>query len=89
VLLTGVTVTVIAVFNGMFEHCTTTETGLDCNAEITASGVVMIPVGDADTGTPATLAIVNCVPEPAAGITTNCEPWLKTAPFTFPVKLLK
>ena len=35
----GFTLTVICVFNGMFEQCTTTGMGLFCCAERTASGV--------------------------------------------------
>jgi hypothetical protein len=48
----GLTVTVMGVFKGRFEHCTTTGTGLFCCAEITASGVVKSPVGVALTTTP-------------------------------------
>ena len=64
----GLTLTVICVFNGMFEQCTTMETGLFCCAERTASGVASCPLGDAETGTPPTLVTVNCAPCPAVGM---------------------
>lgn len=60
----GFTLTVICVFSGMFEQCTTTEMGLFCCAESTASGVASCPLGDAETGTPPTLVMVNCAPCP-------------------------
>ena len=63
----GLTLTVICVFNGMFEQCTTMEIGLFCCAERTASGVTSCPLGDAETGTPPTLVTVNCAPCPGAG----------------------
>ena len=62
------TLTVICVFNGMFEQCTTMEMGLFCCEERTASGVDNTPVGDAETGTPPTLVTVNCAPCPAVGM---------------------
>jgi len=57
--LAGLTCTVICVSSGMFEQCTTMGIGLFCCAERTASGVDNTPLGDAATGTPPTLAIVN------------------------------
>ena len=63
----GFTLTVIWVFSGRFEQCTTMGMGLFCCAERTASGVDNAPVGDADTGTPPTLVTVNCAPCPAVG----------------------
>ena len=56
----GLIVTVMAVPKGKFEQFTTTGIGLDCCAEMTASGVDKTPVGDAETGTPPTLVTVNC-----------------------------
>ena len=56
----GFTLTVICVFSGRFEQRTTMEIGLFCCAERTASGVDNAPVGDAETGTPPTLVMVNC-----------------------------
>ena len=70
----GFTLTVICVFNGMFEQCTTMGMGLFCCAERTASGVDNAPVGEAETGTPPTLVTVNCAPCPAVGNKINCEP---------------
>ena len=64
----GFTLTVICVFNGMFEQRTTMEIGLICCAERTASGAVIVPVGDAETGTPPTLAMANCAPCPGVGM---------------------
>src|ERR1035437_982577 len=83
---TGLTLTVICVFNGMFEQCTTMGMGLFCCEERTVSGVDNTPVGDAETGTPPTLAIVNCAPCPGVGMMMNCEPWVKT-PVMLPAKL--
>jgi hypothetical protein len=56
------TFTVMGVFNGMFAQLTTTGIGLACCAEMTASGVARIPVGEAETGMPPTPAMVTCVP---------------------------
>ena len=58
----GFTLTVICVFNGMFEQCTTMEIGLFCCEESTASGVASCPLGNAETGTPPTLVTFNCAP---------------------------
>lgn len=66
--LTGFTLTVICVFSGMFEQCTTMGMGLFCCADRTASGIAICPVGDAETGIPPTLVIVNCAPWPAVGM---------------------
>ena len=63
----GFTLTVICVFSGMFEHCTTMGIGLFCCAEITASGVASCPLGEAETATPPTLVTVSCAPCPEAG----------------------
>ena len=65
--LAGFTLTVIWVFSGRFEQCTTMGMGLFCCAERTASGVDNAPVGEAETGTPPTLVTVNCTPCPEAG----------------------
>lgn len=70
----GLTLTVICVFNGMFEQCTTMGMGLFCCAERTASGVDSWPVGDAETGTPPTLVTVNCAPCPAVGMMMGWKP---------------
>ena len=67
----GFTLTVIWVFNGMFEQCTTMGTGLFCCAERTASGVDNAPVGDAETGTPPTLVTFNSGNCPGDGIMTG------------------
>ena len=64
----GFTLTVIWVFSGRFEQCTTMGMGLFCCAERTASGVDNAPVGDAETGTPPTLVTVNCAPWPEVGM---------------------
>ena len=50
----------MSVFNGRFAQITTMGMGLFCCAEMTASGVESTPVGDEETGTPATLVTVNC-----------------------------
>ena len=55
----GFTLTVICVFSGMFEQCTTMGMGLFCCAERTASGVDSWPVGDAETGVPPMLVTIN------------------------------
>jgi hypothetical protein len=68
---------VIAVFRDMFVQLTTTGTGLACCAEITASGMLRAPDGEAETATPAMLEILNCAPWPAAGTITGWNPWLK------------
>jgi hypothetical protein len=70
----GFTLTVIGVPKGRFEHCTTMGIGLACWADSTASGVDSTPVGEAETGTPATLMTVICGNWPVAGMMTNCEP---------------
>ena len=67
-LFAGFTLTVIWVFSGRFEQCTTMGMGLFCCAERTASGVDNAPVGDAETGTPPMLVTVNCAPCPAVGM---------------------
>ena len=64
----GFTLTVICVFNGMFEQCTMIGIGLFCCAESTASGVASCPLGEAETGTPPTLVTVSCAPCPAVGM---------------------
>ena len=64
----GFTLTVIWVFSGMLEQCTTIGMGLFCCAERTASGVENWPVGDAETGTPPTLVTVNCAVWPFVGM---------------------
>src|ERR1035438_7577427 len=56
----GLIVTVMAVPRGRFTQFTTTGIGLDCCAEMTASGVDNWPVSDAETGTPPTLVTFNC-----------------------------
>src|SRR5438045_4207062 len=49
-----------------------------------------MPFGEAETGTPATLVIVNSAPCPGFGIIINCEPRVKTpgvvAPKMVPAK---
>ena len=82
----GFTLTVICVFNGMFAQLTTMGMGLFCCAERTASGVVKMPVGDAETATPPTLVTVNCGNWPDVGMMMNCEPEVKM-PETLPIKL--
>ena len=67
-LFAGFTLTVICVFRGMFEQCTTMGMGLFCCAESSASGVASCPLGEAETGTPPTLVTVNCAPCPAVGM---------------------
>ena len=64
----GFTLTVICVFYRMFEQCTTTEIGLFCCAERTASGVASCPVGESETEAPPTLVMVNCAPCPTVGV---------------------
>ena len=64
----GFTLTVICVFSGMFEQCTTIEIGLFCCAESSASGVDNAPVGEAETATPPTLVTDRCVPCPGVGM---------------------
>src|ERR1035437_2494624 len=64
----GFTLTVICVFSGMFEQCTTMGMGLFCCAERTGSGVDNMSVGEAETGTPPTLVTVNCAPCPDVGM---------------------
>ena len=81
----GLTLTVICVFNGMFEQCTTMEIGLFCCAERTASGVDNAPVGDAETGTPPTLVTVNCAPCPTVGMMMGWKP-AETLPVKRPPK---
>ena len=64
----GFRLTVIWVFSGRFEQCTTMGMGLFCCAERTASGVDNMPVGDAETGTPPTEVTASCAPCPAVGM---------------------
>ena len=51
----GFTVTVMSVFNGMFEQCTTMGIGLACWAAMIESGLASTPLGDKLTDMPATL----------------------------------
>src|SRR5690349_8155924 len=74
--LTGLTLTVICVFRGRFEQCTTMGIGLLCCAESMASGVERTPLGEAETGTPPTLVTVNCGNWPAVGIMMGWKPEL-------------
>ena len=52
----GFTVTVIGVFRGRFEHCTTIGIGFGCWPEMMASGVTKMPEGLAETATAPMLA---------------------------------
>src|ERR1017187_132087 len=76
----GLMVTVMTDPKGRFAQFTTTGIGLDCCAEMTASGVDKTPVGDTETGTPPTLETVNCGNWPADGMMmvwnpeVNCPP---------------
>src|SRR5256885_5537899 len=72
--LAGFTLTVICVFSGIFAQCTTMGMGLFCCAERTASGVVSVPVGDEDTGTPPTLVTANWDPCPVVGRMIGWKP---------------
>ena len=64
----GFTLTVICVFSGMFEQCTTTGMGLFCWAERMVSGVDNWPVGDAAIGTPPMLVTVKYDTWPGVGM---------------------
>jgi hypothetical protein len=55
----GRTVTVMGVFSGRFEQCTTMAIGLACWPAMMASGVTNTPEGFAATATPPTLAMAN------------------------------
>src|ERR1039457_1383780 len=72
--LAGLTLTVICEFNGRLAQVTTMGMGLFCCAERTASGVLIWPDGEAETGTPPTLVAINCGNWPADGMMMNCEP---------------
>ena len=64
----GFTVTVMGVFNGMFEQCTTIGIGFACCAGMMTAGLAGELDGLAGMEVPAMLAIDNCAPEPAAGM---------------------
>ena len=55
----GLTVTVMGVFSGRFEQCTTMAIGFACWPAMMASGVTNTPEGLVGTATPPTLAMAS------------------------------